>query len=404
MKLVDPSYCTGCGACIQSCPRKAISYTVDTEGFPTPIIDNGLCVNCRLCEKVCPALHMPQTNIIQTAYAAQILDADALKKSTSGGLFTIFSRETFRRGGVVFGCVWDKDYRAYITEATSEMEIEPMRGSKYVWSHAGDMFPRVKAYLEQGKNVLFSGLPCQIAGLRNYLNKDYNGLLLLDFLCSGTPSPLALDKYLETICKLKDRTNLNLKFRDKEPYGLGVHITYNGQKKRTAKRGESISNSYYYSFYSHLIDRQCCYKCPYGTEKRISDLTMSDFWGIERYHPEMNISAGVSALLVNTNKGAQFLAAVEDQVTLVRSSPENIGRANNLDVNGKQRNKPVPENRKPFFVELRESGWKSAERKYLFTTTRLKKLIKVKTPRKFSRLIRKIRKLVRLTKKERSTC
>ena len=392
MMLVNSLYCTGCGACVQSCPKKAIRYKDDAEGFPTPQIDNDLCINCGKCEKVCPAIHMPKTSTIQAAYAAQIQDKDALKKSTSGGLFTVFSREVFRQGGVVFGCVWDKDYKAYITEATTEKEIEPMRGSKYVWSHAENMFPKVKSYLEQGRVVLFSGLPCQIAGLRNYLGREYNELLLLDFLCSGTPSPLALDKYIETICKREDRVNLNLKFRDKEPYGLGVHITYNGQKKQTSKRGEHITNPYYYSFYSHLIDRLSCYTCPYGTNQRISDLTMSDFWGIKRYHPEMNISAGVSALLVNTDKGAWFLTTVEDQLTLKHTKPEDIGRANNLNVGGMRRNKPVPANREAFFAELKQNGWKSAERKYLFTRERLKKWIKLRIPTRSVRMIKKILK------------
>jgi len=391
MKLVDSTHCTGCGACIQSCPKKAISYKDDAEGFPTPQIDNDLCVNCGMCEKVCPALHMPETHPIQAAYAAQILDRDALKDSTSGGLFTAFSREIFRRGGVVYGCVWDKNYNAVVRKAENEEEMKPMRSSKYVWSYAADTFPEIKALLEAGRTVLFAGLPCQAAGLKKYLRKNYEQLFILDFLCSGTPSPLAFNKYLDTICRPSARENLHLKFRDKNPYGVGVHITYNGQKKKTAPAGEHITNPYYYSFYSHLIDRRSCYECPYGTDQRISDLTICDYWGIANYHSDMDIKSGVSGLMVGTDKGSALLEAVKDQVQLVPTKKENIGKANNLLLNGQKRSRQVPEIRDVFFETLRTQGWTKAERRYLYTPKRMKMWIKTTKPVRFlAKIKRKI--------------
>ncbi len=381
MKLADALHCTGCGACMKVCPKGAILMQNDNEGFPTPSVNADLCVECGLCERTCPVIHMPQTQLVQSAYAVQLNDREALQASTSGGVFTALSREVFRQGGVVYGCVWDEQYNAVIRRAEYEEEIKPMRGSKYVWSWAGDSYPDVKEDLEAGKKVLFTALPCQAAGLKNYLRKDYDNLILLDFLCSGSPSPLALQKYIDTICdRNTSRKNLNLKFRDKDTFGVGVHITYNGKKKKTKAVGEHITNPYYYSFFTKLIDRQSCYQCPYGTDQRISDLTMGDYWGIGRYHQDMDIKAGVSALLVNTSKGAELIRAAEGQLQLKPTKPEQIAAANNLSCNGAVRKGHRPEQREMFFEELRKNGWKSAERKYLLNLARAKRYLKIKMP------------------------
>lgn len=387
--LATKEQCTGCGACKAICPKNAISFTPDEEGFPSPVVNNEECVHCGMCEKICPALHMPETHTIQTAYAAQIKDKEALKSSTSGGVFTAFAREVFRRGGVVYGCVWDEQYNAVIRKAENEEEMKPMRGSKYVWSWAGDSFREIKQYLDCGRFVMFTGLPCQVAGLKSYLKKTYDNLLLVDFLCSGAPSPMALDYYLDTICDRKDRKHLNLKFRDKEPYGVGVHITYSG-KKKNIKKGEHIRNSYYWSFYTRLIDRESCYHCPYGYGNRVSDITMGDYWGISEYHHEFNIREGVSALLVNSEKGRQFIFGLESKIKISETDPINISKGNNLFIGEKKRNINKPLNREQFFSILNDKGWKAAERKFLITKGRLLRIVYLTLPERASRLIKKI--------------
>lgn len=386
--LAPRELCTGCGACMKKCPQGAISFIPDDEGFPTPKIQENLCVHCGLCNKVCPALNKPETNLIKAAYAAQITDKVALSDSTSGGLFTAFSREIFRLNGVVYGCVWDENYNAVVRNAKNEEEIKPMRGSKYVWSWAGDTFPEIKEYLDSGRIVLFSGLPCQVAGLKNYLSKKYENLYLVDFLCSGSPSPLALDKYLDTICKKEERKNLNLKFRDKVPYGVGVHITYNGKRKRI-KKGEHIRNPYYWSFYTRLVDRKSCYQCEYGSGNRLSDITLGDYWGISDFHNELNSRDGVSAILVNSEKGESLIQSLKNNIKLVETDPKNISKANNLFIGDKKRNIHEPRNREQFFIMLKTRGWKAAERKYLLTWGRVVRIVKVMLPPKLSRLISK---------------
>ena len=389
IKLADSSICTGCGACKKVCPKQAIDFRDDDEGFPTPYIQADKCVECGICNKVCPALHMPETHSIQTAYAAQLLDREALKDSTSGGLFTAFAREIFRRDGVVYGCVWDREYNAVIRKAENEDEMKPMRGSKYVWSWAGDTFPEIKEYLEADRMVLFTGLPCQVAGLKNYLRKDYENLYLLDFLCSGTPSPIAFKEWLNTFCESKDYPELNLKFRDKNLYGVGVHITYNGQKKKKHNTGEHIRNPYYYSFYIKLIDRKSCFHCSYGTAERVSDITICDYWGIGKYHQEFNISKGVSGLMVNSNKGRDLVESVRGGNILVETEIEYISEANNLSLQEIKEIKP-PSYRDEFFKTLKTKGWTAAERKYLYNKTRLKLWMKMKIPAKYVPMIKKL--------------
>ena len=384
--LATRDQCTGCGACKAICPKAAISFIPDEEGFPSPIINQEVCIHCGLCEKTCPALHLPVMNEIQVAYAVQIKDKDALKDSTSGGVFTALSRELFRRGGVVYGCVWDDEYNAIVRKAENEDEMKPMRGSKYVWSWAGDTFPEIKALLESGCTVMFTGLPCQVAGLKNYLRKEYDNLYLIDFLCSGSPSPLALDRYLDTICEKKERKNLKLKFRDKEPYGVGVHITYNG-KKKAIKKGEHIRNPYYWSFYIRLTDRRSCYNCSYGSANRVSDITLGDYWGIANYHQEFDINKGVSALLINSEKGQHFIDAIKEQLSLSRTEPENIAKANNLFIGSKIRNIHKLPIRDGFFSALKEKGWTAAEKKYLMTKGRFLRYVKVMLPKGIARLL-----------------
>ena len=392
MKLADSSVCTGCGACAQACPKQAIHFVEDQNGFPVPRIDESACISCGLCSRSCPALCMPKEHPVRNAYAAQAKDKTLLKESTSGALFPVFAQAILKEGGAVCGCVWDEAYNAVFTIAQNEAQLSPMKGSKYVWSRPDGVFPEVAAQLEAGKKVLFAGLPCQAAGLKNYLQKEYENLYLVDFFCSGAPSPLAFHKYLETIAPKGEYAGLDFKFRDKDPYGVGVHITYRGQKKKPSRRGEHIKNPYYYAFYTHLIDRESCYRCPYGSDLRVSDLTLGDYWGIENYHVEMDTKAGVSALLVNTEKGEALVSGVRENLELVLTKKESIAKANNFSLKAKTRNRKIPEIREGFFSQLRENGWEAAEKKYLHSRNRTRERLKLLIPEFAVRAAHKILK------------
>ena len=388
-KLAPAEECTGCGACIERCPKKAISYRDDKEGFPTPVIDTEKCVECGLCTKVCPVFHPVKENAIRAAYAAQFKDDRALKESSSGGLFTAFARVILSRGGVVFGCVYDEHYNALIREAKTEEELAPMRGSKYVWSRSSDAFPRVKEYLEEGREVMFTGLPCHTAGLLNYLGKDYPNLVTVVFFCGGAVSPLAYREYLKTVTKKVPLKDLDLKFRDKEEYGAGVHITYETGKGRVFEK--YYQNSYFFGYHTKVYVRPCCYHCHYRYEGRISDLTFGDYWGVKYFHEKDfdDLKAGVSALLVDTEKGEALLEAAKDQLRIVPTRVEDIAAGNNLTLGGQTKIIPVPAYRDQFFETLKKRGWKAADWKYLHNLARVKCAVPVKYKRKIKKLLRR---------------
>lgn len=392
MKLAEPSMCTGCGACAKACSQSAIYFKNDDEGFPTPYIQNDKCIECGICNKVCPALHMPRTYAIQAAYAAQILDKQVLEDSTSGGIFTVLSREIFRRGGVVYGCVWDKDYNAVVCKAENEDEIRPMRGSKYVWSWSGDTFPEIRQYLKDGRTVLFTGLPCQVAGLKNYLEKDYDNLYLVDFFCGGAPSPYAFHEYLKTITKDIPIEQLNFKLRDKEKYGVGVHISYETNHGRVHQ--SYIQNPYFFSYHTKVFHRKPCYHCQYRYEQRVEDITIGDYWGVEHFHPEFDIRAGVSALLINSEKGAELLNSVKQKILLSETTVDHIAEENNLTLGNIKKEFYAPRFRDAFFHTLKAKGWTAAERKYLYNKTRLKLWLKGKLPAQYVVVLKKLMKRV----------
>ena len=385
MKLAERSDCTGCGACVAACPKGAISYEDDFEGFPQPVVDEEKCINCGLCEKVCPALNKPGERKALDVYAAQIKDREALAQSTSGGLFTLFSREILKRGGVVYGCVWDKDYNAVFTKAETEEELAPMRGSKYVWCNAGICFKEIKDFLSAGRAVLFTGCPCQIAALRTFLRKDYEKLYLISFFCGGAPSPMAFHAYIETITKDVPKEKLDFKLRDKSKYGVGVNISYNGKHGRVHE--DYLQNPYFFCYHTKLFHRPPCYHCSYRYEARYDDITFGDYWGIKKYHTEFDIRAGVSAMLVNSEKGRELLDSVKDQVQLVPTKIEHIADGNNLTLGDKIKTFPVPKFREDFLRIVKEKGWDSADKKYLHgkvrTKLRVKRFLKKKI---FSRL------------------
>ncbi len=388
MELAKTYDCTGCGACEQICPQKAIFFADDHEGFPTPHIRKDKCIECGLCNKVCPALNMPGTNRIRNAYAVQLKDNNTLRESTSGGVFTALAREIFRRGGVVYGCVWSDDYEAILCKAECEADLIAMHGSKYVWSKAGNTFPEIKKLLGENRVVLFTGLPCQVAGLRNYLGKEYQNLYAVSFFCGGAPSPFAFEKYLQTITGKTPPAQLDLKFREKEPKGVGVNVSYQQGHKRIHQ--SYVSNPYYYAFYKKVINRRSCYHCPYRYENRIDDMTMGDYWGIGKYHPEFDVKAGVSAVLVNSVHGEELFDSVRDQLRISVTQAENIAPYNNLTLGTEKITFPIPSFREDFFRILEKKGWKAAEWKYLNNKQRTRLWIRSIVPVSIKRVLKKL--------------
>ena len=382
MELAGREDCTGCGACYRVCRKGAIAFREDGEGFPAPFIQTEKCVECGLCSQACPVLHKPETYVTRKAYAAQLLDEEALKESSSGGLFTAFAREIFRRGGIVYGCAWDEKYVAVVRKAESESELKPMHRSKYVWSWAGDSFPEIKAYLDAGREVLFTGLPCQAAGLRKYLGKDYEKLYVIACFCGGAPSPMAFQAYLKHLARRVPIEKLNLRFREKER--RGAVISYQGRKARVHQG--YLNNPYYFAFFTKIFLRRSCYHCLYRYRDRVEDITIGDYWGIEQYHPELDASKGVSAVLVNTEKGENLFKTVKDQLHVLETQVTDIARGNNLTLKDEKKIFPIPGFRDAFFSLLKSKGWSAAERRFI----RIRQLKAMHAPERYKRFVKRL--------------
>lgn len=312
--------CCGCRACAQSCSVGAIVFREDTEGFMQPVVNDDLCIDCGKCLKVCAVNNVPVFDGEQTGYAAKTLNTNDLLHSSSGGVFYAMARYILNAGGVVCGCGTDEDLmpRHYI--ASDLKGAERMRGSKYVQSDMNDVYTQVKQYLKRGIKVLFTGVPCQVAGLRNFLGVEYHNLYCVDIICHGVPSRKLYYSYLQWI-KIKWGGTLSYDFRSKKRHQWSLTLeastqTANGRVKEHIKIASL--DPYYYNFLQGNTYRESCYTCPYAQSQRCGDITLGDFWGIEKTHPELFDINGVSCILVNSLKGREFWAQISSSIKSTR--------------------------------------------------------------------------------------
>ena len=291
--------CDGCHACYSVCPKDAINMEIDDEGFWYPKVDNTKCVDCNKCEKVCPILNKTEVKSLKKAYACYNLDEDIRVKSSSGGIFTILASEIIKDDGVVFGAKFDKDFNVVHDYVEDIDGLSKFRGSKYVQSNIGDSFRQAKKFLDGGRKVLFCGTPCQIGGLKSYLNKDYDNLVTVDLICHGVPSPMIWKRYIN---ELGDGKKLSaMTFRDKSKgWNSGVlKYRFEDGSEINEEYGESL---YIKGFIKNCFLRSSCYSCNFKTLDRGSDFTLGDFWGIEEIIPEIDKKSGVSLIMIHTKK------------------------------------------------------------------------------------------------------
>lgn len=312
--------CSGCHACFNACPVKAIEMREDEEGFWYPVIIQEKCIGCNRCKNVCPALNELIPFSESLAYAAYAQDDEELMTSSSGGVFAVLARETIKEGGVVCGAAFDKKlHLKHVIVETEERLIE-LKGTKYVQSEIGTVYQDIKKNLLTGKKVLFSGTPCQIVGLKSFLNQEYDNLLCVDLICHGVPSPKVFRRYLE---ELTDMPVVKMLFRDKTLGMSSVNLKYETADGKVIyeKYGES---PYIIGFIQNLFTRPSCFNCHYKGEKRTSDITIGDFWGIEEFHPSFSTGKGVSAVIIHSNKGKQALERVSTKLKVKEATTDEI--------------------------------------------------------------------------------
>lgn len=308
--------CTGCNACSSICPQKCIYMKADEEGFLYPVTDTDKCVNCGLCEKVCPIIFKQQSN---EPYCTNAISANNKEKSirncsSSGGVFTVLAKNIIRQSGVVFGAAFNESFKKVEHICVdNETDLRKLRGSKYVQSWIGDSYCLAKDYLDSGRIVLFSGTPCQIAGLHSFLGKTYNNLFTQDIICHGVPSPLVWEKYVDLREAEAASKTLFVDFRNKK-YGwrtYSVRFDFANGKKYIKPY---IEDSFMRAYLSNLCLRPSCHNCHYKSIHRQADLTLADFWGIQNYYPEMDDDDGTSLVLVHSKRGDQLLEWSSDQL------------------------------------------------------------------------------------------
>lgn len=311
IKIVRKEECTGCHGCYNVCPKKCIDMNFDEEGFLYPSVDSDKCVECGLCEKVCPIMHTVEVENTPVALGCYNKDEKIRMESSSGGIFTLTSELVIQSGGVVFGAEFDENYNVRHGYVDNMEDLHKFRGSKYVQSTIGNSYYDAKQFLEQGRQVLFSGTPCQIAGLKRYLQKDYDNLICQDIVCHGVPSTYIWEHYKKFIAN--GRKISSVKFRDKstgwKTYSLEIDF-YDGSSYKDIGN----ENSYIKGFVKDFYLRPSCYECKYKTLHRESDITLADFWGIEANEPELDDNKGTSLIFLNSYKGKLVFKKIKKSV------------------------------------------------------------------------------------------
>ena len=314
----DKFTCYGCSACMEACPTSAITMETDNEGFCQPVINKELCVNCGKCNRVCPYNTKPQTEDFKSiGYMAYAKDSFDLESSASGGMFPIFAKNIISRGGYVIGVKYDANLNAVYDIASTWHDAKAFRGSKYVEAGHNDIYNKTKQALETGKPVLFTGAPCKVAGLKNFLSREYENLITAEIICACSASPNILKRYLSDCADENNSKVTSITFRDKAQGWNQVATTLkfaNGKNKSASRRFDP----FYHCFVSAHLAKRSCFRCEFTGDNKIADITMGDFWGYDSIQRIKKADTlGVSALKIATQKGMQLLTEVKDSFCLI---------------------------------------------------------------------------------------
>ena len=334
INIVNKQDCCGCSACEQICPKQCISLYEDEKGFLYPHVNSEDCINCGLCEKVCLKLHPYEIRTPYYTYAATNDNEEIRMRSSSGGIFTLFAEQIIDEGGVVFGARFDENWQVTLDYTETKEGLAAFRGSKYVQSRIGDTFRQCELFLKSGRRVMFTGTPCQVSGLKHFLRKEYDNLLLVDFVCHGVPSPLVWRDYLNQLvhypdgvaristilASLKEKPIItSISFRDKSTGWKQFSFVVRGvsgskvQSNTVLPSDDDIifhephnQNLYMQLFLKNLCLRPSCSNCPAKSGKSGSDITIADYWGISKHHPQWDDDKGTSLILVNSRHGVEY--------------------------------------------------------------------------------------------------
>lgn len=326
--------CYGCRACLNACPKDAISMPEDEYGFTYPKVDYNKCIQCGLCIKACPELNSYTLHTPNQVLALEPISYEVKEKSASGGLASVLSSYIISIGGVVYGCC-EENYKSIGHIRVNQLEDLPkLQSSKYVHSDIRLTYKEARQDLITGKTVLFTGTPCQISGLLRFLGKDYENLITMDLVCHGVPPLRMLIQQVESYPEINhlesDKVNVEFRWKEKQFSTDTLQIYFGMRLKYFKDNSEEIilqenpvENAYMRSFLTELSLRENCYSCPYACKERIADITAADFWGLGSIIPsDLNAQSGVSLALINTKKGGKIFEEIKDKFTVHEQSFE----------------------------------------------------------------------------------
>ena len=309
-------FCTGCGVCAAVCPSAAVNMQPDAHGFLRPVVDDAACIDCGLCTGKCPVSVLPQTSAHTDVLTGYAKDGALLPRSSSGAIFPVLAAEIIRRGGLVFGAAFDRQFHVVHTATESVEALSVLCSSKYVQSCvSADCYAQIETALATGQWVYFSGVPCQVAALKSYLGRDYETLITQDTACHSVPSPLVWDGYKEELEKQHGGKLTAFSFRNKANGWEAYHIraAFDNGREFTQPAAE---NPYQRGFIKGLYSRSSCFACKFKGVARCSDITLADYWGVKGIQPEAYNPQGTSLILIHSEKGRSLLASCKDWLKL----------------------------------------------------------------------------------------
>lgn len=356
--------CMGCHACSNICPQGCINMEGDSEGFWYPETNYKKCIKCELCIKICPIINKVKVKNEPRAYSCMNKDQPIRVESSSGGIFTAVAEEVINNSGVVFGAEFNDSFKVVHSYVETKEELSRLRGSKYVQSKIGDTYKQTKKFLDQGRKVLFTGTPCQIGGLKSYLQKDYDNLFCIDIICHGVPSPKVWQKYISYRENCAESSARKIAFRCKDKGWKLFSVLF--LFKNDMQYLETFDKDLFMkAFLKNVCLRPSCYACDFKTLHRQSDITLADFWGIQNVLPEMDDDKGTSLIFVNSNRGQTMLEEIKDkilykEVDINQSVKYNSGAIKAVEYNSK---------RDSFFNELDQLPFNQLVKKYCSDST-----------------------------------
>lgn len=378
-----PLTCTGCHACASICPKKCIVMKDAGEGFLFPVIDLESCVQCGRCKNVCPVLHEQKKSTHTQAFAMKSRDENERKNSTSGGVFSLIAKRVIDEGGIVYGAAYDENFSVRHISVEDDGRLTFLQGAKYVQSTIGTTFMEIEKELKRGRQVLFSGTPCQCVGLKAFLGKEYDNLLTVDLICHGVPSPKVWQTYIDYRSGKENN--------GKRPVKINMRSKASGWSKYSAEfdygegnitRVQNNQDLFIRAFIGNICLRGSCSDCAAKGVERCTDLTLGDYWGVWNQHPEFDDNKGVSIVFVHSEKGKNALQRAAENAEWIEVSVEDAYRENiSLMVSSK-----AHEKRRDFLDEITADNFGEVVRAYFPSTT-------IKRSGILGRVIRKVRRM-----------